>query len=126
MLWLSVYIQRYLYQVPFYFFYTCGQNNVTVTFDQSGHRLGPGSPCMGKKGRKTGSNNQLPKSKEKASSSVLLARKSRILNEGTWNRLSKTLHCFLRLFFSYFCVVLAEQWNHDVTASSKTGRLPNR
>ena len=37
LLWLSVYIQTYLYQVPFYFFYTCGQNKVIV-FDQTGHR----------------------------------------------------------------------------------------
>ena len=28
-------------------------------------------------------------------------------------------------YFSHFCVFLAEQWNHDVIASSKTGILPN-
>ena len=32
---------------------------------------------------------------------------------------------FLAIIFSHFCVFLAEQWNHDVTASSKTGILPN-
>ena len=32
---------------------------------------------------------------------------------------------FLAFIFSYFWVFLAEQWNHDVTASSKTGILPN-
>ena len=32
---------------------------------------------------------------------------------------------FLAIIFSYFCVFLAEQWNHDVIASSKTGILPN-
>ena len=32
---------------------------------------------------------------------------------------------FLAIIFSHFCVFLAEQWNHDVIASSKTGILPN-
>ena len=42
------------------------------------------------------------KSKEKASSSALLARKSRILNEWTWNRLWKSSLVFWRLFFPIF------------------------
>ena len=37
----------------------------------------------------------------------------------------KKAPCFLRLFFPHFCVFLAEQWNHDVTASYKTGILSN-
>ena len=32
---------------------------------------------------------------------------------------------FLAIIFSHFCVFLAEQWNHDVIASSKTVILPN-
>ena len=32
---------------------------------------------------------------------------------------------FLAIIFSEIRVRLAEQWNHDVTASSKTGILPN-
>ena len=32
---------------------------------------------------------------------------------------------FVAIIFSHFCVFLAEQWNHDVIASSKTGILPN-
>ena len=32
---------------------------------------------------------------------------------------------FLAIIFSHFYVFLAEQWNHDVIASSKTGVLPN-
>ena len=32
---------------------------------------------------------------------------------------------FLAIIFSHFCVFFAEQWNHDVIASSKTGILPN-
>ena len=51
------------------------------------------------------------KSKEKASSSALLARKSRILNEWTWNRLWKKLPCFWRLFFRIFSRTM-ELWRH--------------
>ena len=32
---------------------------------------------------------------------------------------------FLAIIFPLFCVFLAEQWNHYVIASSKTGILPN-
>ena len=54
------------------------------------------------------------KSKEKASSSALLARKYRILKEGTWNKLWKKLPCFLRLFFPFLRIFsrTLESWRH--------------
>ena len=47
------------------------------------------------------------------------------IEPGDLEQALKKAPCFLRLFFPHFCVFLAEQWNHDVTASSKTGILPN-
>ena len=36
------------------------------------------------------------------------------------------LAMFLAIIFSYFCVFSAEQWNHEVIASSKTNTVTNR
>ena len=47
------------------------------------------------------------------------------IERGDLEQALKKAPLFLAIIFSYFCVFLAEQWNHDVTASSKTGILPN-
>ena len=47
------------------------------------------------------------------------------IEQGDLEQALKKAPLFLAIIFSYFCVFLAEQWNHDVIASSKTGRLPN-
>ena len=48
-----------------------------------------------------------------------------VIEQGDLEQALKKAPLFLAIIFSYFCVFLAEQWNHDVTASSKTGILPN-
>ena len=47
------------------------------------------------------------------------------IKRGDLEQALKKAPLFLATIFSYFCVFLAEQWNHDVIASSKTGILPN-
>ena len=47
------------------------------------------------------------------------------IERGDLEQALKKAPLFLAIIFSYFCVFLAEQWNHDVIASSKTGILPN-
>ena len=47
------------------------------------------------------------------------------IERGEVEQALKKAPLFLAIIFSYFCVFLAEQWNHDVIASSKTGILPN-
>ena len=47
------------------------------------------------------------------------------IERGDLEQALKKASLFLAIIFSYFCVFLAEQWNHDVIASSKTGILPN-
>ena len=47
------------------------------------------------------------------------------IERGDLQQALKKAPLFLAIIFSYFCVFLAEQWNHDVIASSKTGILPN-
>ena len=47
------------------------------------------------------------------------------IERGELEQALKKAPLFLAIIFSYFCVFLAEQWNHDVIASSKTGILPN-
>ena len=47
------------------------------------------------------------------------------IERGDLEQAWKKAPLFLAIIFSYFCVFLTEQWNHDVTASSKTGILPN-
>ena len=47
------------------------------------------------------------------------------IKQGDLEQALKKAPLFLAIIFSYFCVFLAEQWNHDVIASSKTGILPN-
>ena len=47
------------------------------------------------------------------------------IERGDLEQALKKAPLFLAIIFSYFCVFLAEQWDHDVTASSKTGILPN-
>ena len=47
------------------------------------------------------------------------------IERGDLEQALKNAPLFLAIIFSYFCVFLAEQWNYDVTASSKTGILPN-
>ena len=46
------------------------------------------------------------------------------IERGDLEQALKKAALFLAIIFSYFGVFLAEQWNHDVTASSKTGILP--
>ena len=43
------------------------------------------------------------------------------IERGDLEQALKKAPLFLAMIFSYFCVFLAEQWNHDVSASSKTG-----
>ena len=47
------------------------------------------------------------------------------IERGDLEQALKKAPLFLEMIFSHFCVFLAEQWNHDVSASSKTGILPN-
>ena len=47
------------------------------------------------------------------------------IERGDLEQALKKAPLLLAIIFSYFCVFLAEQWNHDVIASSKTGILPN-
>ena len=47
------------------------------------------------------------------------------VERGDLEQALKKAPLILAIIFSYFYVFLAEQWNHDVTASSKTGILPN-
>ena len=47
------------------------------------------------------------------------------IEPGDLEQALKKAPLLLAIIFSYFCVFLAEQWNHYVTASSKTGILPN-
>ena len=47
------------------------------------------------------------------------------IERGDLEQALKKAPLFLAIIFSYFCVFLVEQWNHDVTAPSKTGILPN-
>ena len=47
------------------------------------------------------------------------------IERGDLEQALKKAPLFLAIIFSHFCVFLAEQWNHDVTASSKTGILLN-
>ena len=47
------------------------------------------------------------------------------IERGEVEQALKKAPLFLAIIFSYFCVFLTEQWNHDVIASSKTGILPN-
>ena len=47
------------------------------------------------------------------------------IERGDLQQALKKAPLFLAIIFSYFCVFLAEQWNHDVIAASKTGILPN-
>ena len=47
------------------------------------------------------------------------------IERGDLEQALKKAPLFLAIIFSYFCVFLAEQWNHDVTASFKAGILRN-
>ena len=46
------------------------------------------------------------------------------IERGDLEQALKKAPLFLAIIFSYFCVFLAEQWNHDVTASSKNWHTP--
>ena len=48
------------------------------------------------------------------------------IERGDLEQSLKKAPLFLAIIFSHFCVFLAEQLNHDVTAPSKTDILPNR
>ena len=46
------------------------------------------------------------------------------IEQGDLEQALKKAPLFLAIIFSYFCVFLAEQWNHDVTASSSLRKHP--